>query len=201
MGDDYYVTMAVCNCFSVITFNVCPSIASLYPFFFLSLLSCLTYLSSLSPSLSLLSLPFLSCLLSLPPLLSNHTAHSSAEVVDLSVCVLDDNGEQRTLYMTQFAYVTDQKQYMAQLLLGSVSEAGSDFSYPIFPPLPSTEALREYDQSLTDALMDSDLPSGWTLVGYNNHNTINSIQGMQSVYLSSLYLLGNLPWCNGDCAV
>lgn len=82
---------------------------------------------------------------------------------------------------------------MAQLLLGSVSEAGSDFSYPIFPPLPSTEALREYDQSLTDALMDSDLPSGWTLVGYNNHNTINSIQGMQSVYLSSLYLLGNLP--------
>ena len=108
-------------------------------------------------------------------------AHSLAEVVDLSVCVLDENGEQKTLYKTQFAYVTDQKQYMAQLLLGSVSntaggEGGGD--YPIFPPLPSAEALREYDQSLTDALMDSDLPPGWTLVGYNNHNTINSIQGM-----------------------
>ena len=97
-------------------------------------------------------------------------------MVDLSVCVLDDNGEQRTLYKTQFAYVTDQKQYMAQLLLGSVSEGGSD-GYPIFPPLPSTEALREYDQSLTDALMDSELPPGWTLVGYNNHNNITSVQG------------------------
>jgi hypothetical protein len=105
------------------------------------------------------------------------------------VCVLDDNGEQKTLYRTQFAFVTDQKQYMAQLLLGSVAnkagggegegEGGGEGGgeYPIFPPLPSAEALREYDQSLTDALMDSDLPPGWTLVGYNNHNTINSVQG------------------------
>ena len=130
-----------------------------------------------------------------PPL---PTAHPLAEVVDLSVCVLDENGEQKTLYKTQFAYVTDQKQYMAQLLLGSVSDTaagegggggggdgeGGGGKYPIFPPLPSAEALREYDQSLTDALMDSDLPPGWTLVGYNNHNTINSIQGM---YVSTLH--------------
>ena len=118
-------------------------------------------------------------------------AHSLAEVVDLSVCVLDENGEQKTLYKTQFAYVTDQKQYMAQLLLGSVSstaggEGGGD--YPIFPPLPSAEALREYDQSLTDALMDSDLPPGWTLVGYNNHNTINSVQGMYPLLHKFIYV-------------
>ena len=101
------------------------------------------------------------------------------------MCILDENGEQKTLYKTQFAYVTDQKQYMAQLLLGSVSDTGGGGEgggdYPIFPPLPSAEALREYDQSLTDALMDSDLPPGWTLVGYNNHNTINSIQGIEYV--------------------
>lgn len=97
--------------------------------------------------------------------------------MDLSVCVLNENGEQQTLYKTQFAYVTDQKQYMAQLLLGSVSEGEGD-GYPIFPPLPSAEALREYDQSLTEALMDSELPTGWTLVGYNNRKPINSIQGI-----------------------
>ena len=127
-----------------------------------------------------------------PPPHTSHTpplpsppAHSSAEVVDLSVCILDENGEQKTLYRTQFAYVTDQKQYMAQLLLGSVSEAGDkDGGFPLFPPLPSTEALREFDQSLADALMDSDLPPGWTLVGYNNHNTINSIQGKDDFLVS-----------------
>ena len=127
-----------------------------------------------------------------PPLTPHSPAHPLPEVVDLSVCVLDDNGEQRTLYKTQFAFVTDQKQYMAQLLLGSVSDTagggeGDGGHYPIFPPLPSAEALREYDQSLTDALMDSDLPPGWTLVGYNNHNTINSVQGMYvHMYVQSM---------------
>ena len=130
-----------------------------------------------------------------PPPLS--PAHPLAEVVDLSVCILDDNGEQKTLYKTQFAFVTDQKQYMAQLLLGSVSNkvggegegegGGGGSEYPIFPPLPSAEALREYDQSLADALMDSDLPPGWTLVGYNNHNTINSVQGMLHMYINNLF--------------
>ena len=94
------------------------------------------------------------------------------------MCVLDGSGggELRTLFKTQFAFVTDQKQYMAELLLGSVAETEGG-AYPIFPPLPSNQALREYDQSLTDALMDSDLPAGWTLVGYNNPKTINSIPG------------------------
>lgn len=111
------------------------------------------------------------------------------------MCILDDNGEQKTLYKTQFAFVTDQKQYMAQLLLGSVSNkvegegeregGGGGGEYPIFPPLPSAEALREYDQSLTDALMDSELPPDWTLVGYNSHNTINSVQGMLRMYISN----------------
>lgn len=145
-----------------------------------------------------LSSPFPSFISSLYPPSPLSPAHPLAEVVDLSVCVLDDNGEQKTLYKTQFAFVTDQKQYMAQLLLGSVSNKaggegggeGGGGEYPIFPPLPSAEALREYDQSLTDALMDSDLPPGWTLVGYNNHNTINSVQGM--LYKCTLLHILNL---------
>ena len=106
-----------------------------------------------------------------------HTEHEKAEVVDLSVCHLDKHGEQVTLFKTQFAYVMDEKQYITQLLQ-SLSKPGTSPS-SLFPPLPTADALREYDRSLTEALKSTELPSGWSLVSHNSERSITSVEGTE----------------------
>ena len=94
------------------------------------------------------------------------SAHRVAETIDLFVCYRAESGEQRTLYQTKFAYTVDEKQFMAELLVQSVSESGVPLQYSLLPPLPTADALREFDCSLTEALQEAELPTGWTLVGY-----------------------------------
>ena len=81
------------------------------------------------------------------------------------VCYIDEDGTQRTLFKTQFTYTVDEKQYMAELLIQSGGERGTPLQYSLFPPLPTAEALREFDRSLTEALEATELPEGWSLVG------------------------------------
>ncbi len=56
---------------------------------------------------------------------------------------------------------------MADLLVQSVYDGGNSLNvhYGLFPPVPSPEAMREYDVSLTDALRDAQMPEGWSILG------------------------------------
>ena len=55
---------------------------------------------------------------------------------------------------------------MAELLVQSVTDSGVPLQYSLLPPLPTSESQREFDRSLTEALQTTELPKGWTLVGY-----------------------------------
>ena len=69
-----------------------------------------------------------------------------------------------TLFQTQFTYTVDSPQHMAELLVQSASERGIPLQYLLFPPLPTPNALREFDHSLTEVFKSTRLPKGWTLV-------------------------------------
>lgn len=120
-------------------------------------------------SLLLLSLSLLSCSPfsppSLLPLPSFALAHSITEDVQLMVC-LNQNGCRCTLFQSHFTYTVDEKCYLAELLVQSVADSGIPI-YCVFPPLLNVDALREFDQSLTEALKSTQLPEGWSLVGCN----------------------------------
>ena len=99
----------------------------------------------------------------LPPPLSLGIGHDLIEDVQLKVC-LNHNGHQSTLFQSLFTYTVDEKGYLAELLVQSVADSGIPI-YCVFPPLPTVDALREFDQSLTEALKNATLPEGWSLVG------------------------------------
>ena len=108
-------------------------------------------------------------------------------MVDLSVCYHDDSGEQRTLYKTKFAYTVDEKQFMAELLVQSVSESGVPLQYSLLLPLLTAEALREFDYSLTEALRSTELPVGWTLVGYGDKPLMSMEGELPFVSMGGIY--------------
>lgn len=94
-------------------------------------------------------------------------AHSGPETVQLSLCSANESGQEKTFYTTHFTYYFDQKAVMADLLLQSVYDGGTSLHvhYGLFPPLPSADAVREYDVALTEALQDAKFPDGWNLLG------------------------------------
>ena len=96
-----------------------------------------------------------------------YVGHSTPEMVELSLCSVDDRGQERTLYKTNFTYFFDQKAFMADLMLQSVSDDGRglELQYGLFPPLSSPDAVRDYDVYLTEALCEAKIPEGWSLVG------------------------------------
>ena len=62
---------------------------------------------------------------------------------------------------------------MAELLLQSVTECGVPLQYSLLPPLPTPEALREYDQALADSMQAISLPPKWSLLGSNQRSMYN----------------------------
>ena len=112
-----------------------------------------------------------------------HTAHSLAETVELSVCCRGAEGEWLTLHKTQFSYTLDEKQFLAELLkqsrageCGIPSQNNSSLSLP-----QSTDDLRAFDRSLTEALQTTDLPAAWNLAsgddGVMEAGALGSVKG------------------------
>jgi len=115
------------------------------------------------------------------------TAHQPAEEVEISVCHLDENGEQRTLFQTQFTYTVDSTQHMAELLIQSVSERGIPLQYFLFPSLPTEDAWREFDHSLTEEFKSTRLPEGWTLVGFMTQEECACLAGEEKRLVSDWF--------------
>lgn len=105
------------------------------------------------------------------------TAHEPAEAVELSVCHLDENGEQKTLFQTQFSYTIDLTRHMADILVQSVSDRGLPLQYLLFPPLATVFAQREFDCSLTEVFQSTVLPEGWTLTGFDTQEDHSTVAG------------------------
>ena len=105
------------------------------------------------------------------------TAHEPAEAVELSVCHLDENGEQKTLFQTQFSYTIDLARHMADILVQSVSDRGIPLQYLLFPPLPTVYAQRKFDCSLTEVFQSTALPEGWTLTGFDTQEDHSTVAG------------------------
>ena len=116
------------------------------------------------------------------------TAHGTAEVVELRLCLcsVDEKGVEKTLYRTNFTYFFDQKAFMAEAMLQSVSNnKTSQLLYGLLPPLSSAEAVRDYDMYLTEAVSEVAIPEGWNMVGSKGKggNAITTVEGERLVML------------------
>lgn len=115
--------------------------------------------------------------------ISVSSAHSSAEAVELKLCCMDESGHERCLYKTGFTYFFDQKAFVVDMMVQSAFDGGSSLQlqYGLFPPLSSSEAVREYDLFLTDALRGTQLPQGWSVVGVSGRGgrRVSTVDGKQ----------------------
>jgi hypothetical protein len=102
--------------------------------------------------------------------------HSIAEKVELKVCFVDEEGLERTVYKTNFTYFFDERALMADMMFQSTLDGGNSLC-GLFPPLSSSDAVREYDLYLVDVLSGAQVPKGWNMVGSKDGKPMSTVEG------------------------
>ena len=73
---------------------------------------------------------------------------------------MDEKGQEKCLYKTNFTYFMDEKTVLADVMLrGAYDELCKQF--PVFS---SADDVREFDMLLTEAMRDSTVPENWSMV-------------------------------------
>lgn len=93
---------------------------------------------------------------------------------------MDESGQEKKLYQTHFTYFFNQKAFMADVMLQSAFDGGRSLQlqYSLFQ-LSSADAVREYDILLMEALSETKLPEGWSMVGTSGRGGrgISTVEG------------------------